>query len=300
MEHELAYQQRFFRYLSDERRYSQHTLKNYKIDIRRFLEYCNQSDIQSWARLSFHHVQSFVMSENRADASSSTINRRLSSVRSFLNFLVREGVLKKNPALGVQTPKIAKRHPSTLDVDQVWDMLSKHVTEAIDVRDLAILELLYSSGVRVAELVGLNRHDIDLDEGLCRVQGKGNKTRMVPIGRYALAAIQRWLPVRDAWMKSPDEQALFLSQRGERISIRNVQARLRAWGLKYGVSGRLHPHRMRHSFASHLLESSGELKAVQELLGHADISTTQVYTHLDFQHLANVYDQAHPRAKRKE
>jgi integrase/recombinase XerC len=191
-----------------------------------------------------------------------------------------------------------RKLPKVLDVDQVQRLLQIDPADVLAVRDVAILELFYSSGLRLAELVGLNSGDVDLADGTVRVTGKGSKARVVPVGRKARSALRQWME-RRVVLVGADERAVFVSKQGERISPRAVEARLRAWGIKQGLSSGLHPHKLRHSFASHLLESSGNLRAVQELLGHADISTTQVYTHLDFQHLAKVYDQAHPRARKK-
>jgi integrase/recombinase XerC len=197
-------------------------------------------------------------------------------------------------------PKAERKLPSPLDVDQVSRLLSdKGVDKPVLIRDLAMMELMYSSGLRLAELISLNIDDVDFQEGTLPVTGKGSKTRVLPVGRYALDSLKRWLSVRDSMCPSPQQRALFVSQRGQRISERNVQERFRQWGIRQAIDSHIHPHRLRHSFASHLLESSGDLRAVQELLGHSDISTTQIYTHLDFQHLAEVYDRAHPRAKKR-
>jgi integrase/recombinase XerC len=226
------------------------------------------------------------------------VQRRLSAVRTFLHFLVREGVLKKNPGVDVRAPKAGKRLPHTLDVDQMGVLLSLKTKQPMDVRDLAIMELLYSSGLRLAELVGLDLGDVHMADRTVRVTGKGNKTRIVPVGRQAIAALKRWLTER-AGLAATGEQALFLNQRGRRLSGRAVQLRVARHARAQGIPTGVHPHLFRHSFATHLLESSRDLRAVQELLGHASIGTTQIYTHLDFQHLARIYESSHPRARRR-
>jgi integrase/recombinase XerC len=219
-------------------------------------------------------------------------------LRTFFGFLMREGVLGANPAVGVQAPKAKKRLPETIDVDQVNRLLSFRTDDELGARDKAIMELFYSSGLRLSELVGLDLTDLDLADRTVRVLGKGRKTRIVPVGRYAVEAITHWLRQRPG-MAGTGERALFVSQRGERLRPRSVQTRIAQWAKRQGLGVHVHPHMFRHSFATHLLESSNDLRGVQELLGHASISTTQVYTHLDFQHLARIYDAAHPRARRK-
>jgi len=227
-----------------------------------------------------------------------SVQRRLSALRTFFSFLVREGLLKHNPAMDVRAPKAGKRLPHTLDVDQMGALLSLKPKGPLGARDLAMMELLYSSGLRLAELVGLNLADLHLADRTVRVTGKGNKTRIMPVGTQALAALKLWLGERGTLAK-PAETALFLNHRGRRLGGRAVQLLVarhaRAQGLPMGV----HPHLFRHSFATHLLESSRDLRAVQELLGHASIGTTQIYTHLDFQHLARIYESSHPRARRR-
>ena len=211
---------------------------------------------------------------------------------------MREGLAQKNPVEGVKSPKVGKKLPNVMDVDQVQGLLNAHTDDITSVRDLAMLELFYACGLRLSELSGLDREDIDFNESMVRVTGKGNKTRLIPLGKHARQAIEQWLKRREE-LVDQDQSALFVSTRGTRLANRSIQARLKYWGEKTGLGSALHPHRLRHSFASHLLESSGDIRAVQELLGHANLSTTQIYTHLDFQHLAQVYDAAHPRAKKK-
>jgi integrase/recombinase XerC len=215
-----------------------------------------------------------------------------------MNYLLREGLIKSNPASGIKTPKAPKRLPNVLDVDQINQLLNIQETNPISLRDKAILELLYSSGLRLTELVNLNPIDLNLKDKSLMVMGKGGKTRMVPIGQKAIEAVNQWLDVRSQLAKT-DEEALFVGSKGVRLGQRAIQARIRHWGKKNGIQQSVYPHLLRHSFATHLLEASGDLRAVQELLGHKDISTTQIYTHLDFQHLAETYDKAHPRSGKK-
>ena len=294
----LAWLPRFLTHLSSERRLSAHTDVNYRRDLELFAQYCTKHGIDDWKRIDSQHVRSFAAGEFRRGQSPRTIQRRLSALRSFFNFLLRESVLKANPASEVQAPKARKRLPETVDADQMARLLTFRTDDELSIRDKAIMELFYSSGLRLSELVGLDLPDIDLRDRTVRVTGKGNKTRVVPVGRHAVAAINAWLGERSA-LATPGESALFVSQRGGRLQQRAIQVRIERWAKRQGLGVHMHPHMFRHSFATHLLESSQDLRAVQELLGHANISTTQVYTHLDFQHLAKIYDQAHPRARRK-
>jgi integrase/recombinase XerC len=291
--------QAFLRHLEHERRLSPHSISNYRRDLQKFRAYCEKHDLMDWSALDAGHVRGFVAQLHHAGLGSRSIQRALSALRSCFNYLAREEHIKGNPARGVSAPRTGRTLPKTLDVDQVSRLLAIDDKDPLALRDLAIMELLYSSGLRLAELTRLDLDDVDLQDAMVRVTGKGNKVRVAPVGRQAVNMLRRWLQQRTA-MTGPQEQALFVSRRGTRLGPRAVQQRLRHWGLQQGLSGRVHPHRLRHSFASHLLESSGDLRAVQELLGHANISTTQVYTHLDYQHLARVYDQAHPRARRRK
>jgi integrase/recombinase XerC len=222
----------------------------------------------------------------------------LSAVRSFLTFLIRERVLSNNCAVDVRAPKSQRRLPVTLDADAMARLLEIPAEDALAIRDRALMELLYSSGLRLAEIVGLQVQDLNVADRTVRVLGKGSKTRVLPVGRKALAALAAWLKIRAERVKA-DNPAVFVGATGRRLGARAIQKRVAYWALRQGLPMHVHPHLFRHSFASHLLESSGELRAVQELLGHADISTTQVYTHLDFQHLARIYDATHPRARKK-
>ncbi|MGH8174850.1 MAG: tyrosine recombinase XerC [Steroidobacter sp.] len=294
----LAWVPRFLTHLSVERRLSAHTNSNYKLDLERFIVWCDHDRIADWRSLDGHHIRSFAAAEFRRGAAPRTISRRLSALRSFFHFLIREGELGANPAIGIQAPKAKKRLPATIDVDQMTRLLSFRTNEQLGLRDKAIMELFYSSGLRLAELVGLDLTDIDLADRTVRVLGKGAKMRVVPVGRHAVDAISRWLKERTT-LAAIGEPALFVGHRGERLSPRTVQLRVADWAKRQGLGLHVHPHMFRHSFASHLLESSQDLRGVQELLGHANIATTQIYTHLDFQHLARIYDAAHPRARRK-
>lgn len=289
----------FLNHLRHERRLSPHTLTNYRRDLQRFISWCQEQAIVEWGAISQHHVRSYVAARHRSGMAGKSLQRELSSLRSLFNYLLRERQVASNPAQGVRAPKVTRKLPDTLDADQVGQLLDQTTDTPLAVRDWAIMELFYSSGLRLAELVALNLGDIDLEDATLEVTGKGAKTRRAPIGRKALEALRAWLNVR-AELATPLEPALFVSQRGGRISARAVQQRIQRKGVEGSGRSDIHPHMLRHSFASHLLESSGDLRAVQELLGHADISTTQIYTHLDFQHLAKVYDEAHPRARRKK
>lgn len=289
---------RFLAHLSTERRLSAHTDAGYAQDLERFAAWCDDAGIAAWRDLDSQHIRAFAAAEFRRGAAPRTISRRLSALRSFFRFLIREGELSANPASEIQAPQARKRLPKAIDVDQMTRLLSFRTDEQLDVRDKAIMELFYSSGLRLAELVGLSLGDLDLADRTVRVHGKGAKTRIVPVGRYAVDAIAAWLKRRAA-LAATDETALFVSRRGARLSARMVQERIARWAKRQNLGVHVHPHMFRHSFATHLLESSQDLRGVQELLGHANIATTQVYTHLDFQHLARIYDAAHPRAKRR-
>ncbi len=290
---------RYLQHLRHERRLSPHTLSNYGRDLERIRDWCGEQEITDWKQLNQHQIRGYMAGRHRQGISGKSLQRELSSLRSLYRYLLREGASACNPAQGIRAPKSGARLPATLDVDQLAKLLNKTTDQPLELRDLAIMELFYSSGLRLAELVSLELTDVDLDDGTLEVTGKGAKTRRVPVGRKARQAISTWLRVRGS-LADTTETALFVSRRGGRIQPRTVQARLKKWALKHGAPRSLHPHLLRHSFASHLLESSADLRAVQELLGHADISTTQIYTHLDFQHLAQVYDDAHPRAKKKK
>lgn len=289
---------RFQTKLRTERRLSPHTLKNYQRDLVHLCRFCEQHAINDWSGINENHIRQYVSQRHRQGLSGKSLQRELSAFRTFFRFLLTEGQVQFNPAAEVQAPKAKRKLPHTLDVDKAKRLVEIKGDETLTVRDRAILELFYSSGLRLSELLNLNLADLDQQEGLVQVTGKGNKTRRIPIGRHALQALAQWLQVRLELVKD-GEVAVFVNQQGRRLAARTVQKRLRDWAIKQGIDVRVYPHLLRHSFASHVLESSQDLRAVQELLGHADISTTQIYTHLDFQHLASVYDKAHPRARKK-
>ncbi len=289
----------FLDHLALERRLSKHTIAAYRRDLQCLVEFCDNSDISDWTKLRNHDLRRFASTSHGRGLSPRSVQRRLSGARSFLNYLLREGALKNNPGNGVSAPRAARKLPDTLDVDQMARLLRITGDEPVTRRDRAMLELLYSSGLRLAELVSLDPEHVNAAEATVRVTGKGNKTRILPVGRHARQALADWLLSRPA-MAASDETALFVGTRGRRISPRVVQQRVKHWAAQAGLPKRVYPHLFRHSFATHLLESSRDLRGVQELLGHADISTTQIYTHLDFQHLAQIYDQAHPRAQRRK
>ncbi len=290
---------RFLKHLAHERRLSEHTVKAYEQDLLAFIRYLAQPTRTSWWQVTPDDIRGFLAAGQRQGLAGKTQQRRLSSLRSLFRYLGREAGSDENPAQLVNAPKAPKRLPKVLDADQMQQLLTVPATTWHEVRDKAMLELFYSSGLRLSELIGANLSSIEWTAGTMTVLGKGSKTRIVPVGRVALDAIRAWCRIREDLpqkQRSADPNALFISERGRRISVASVAARLKHWVKRQGLGHQLHPHLLRHSFASHVLESSGDLRAVQEMLGHADISTTQIYTHLDFQRLAEVYDAAHPRA----
>ncbi len=278
---------------------SGHTRKAYARDLKFFQQYCQAHAVTDWRAVDSHQVRGFITQRHRQGLNGRSLQRHLSALRAFYRYLMARGELTQNPASGVRPPRAEKRLPATLDTEQSGRLMSINDDSLLGCRDRAMLELIYSSGLRVSECVGLNLNSLDHAEMTVTVLGKGSKERKLPVGKKAAQALAAWR-VRRAELAAEDEPALFVSRRGKRISVRTVQVRLREWAVKQGLNTHVHPHMLRHSFATHLLESSGDLRAVQELLGHADISTTQVYTHLDFQHLAKVYDKAHPRAKKTD
>ena len=299
MDRRLSHQvTRFLNYLADQRRLSQHTIIGYRRDLARLCDFCQSRGISHWQRLDPSQVRAFVAVVHRRGAAGRSIQRCLSAARTFYRYLLREGAVTRNPFVGIPAPRAKKTLPKTLTAEQAGHLVAIAGDDALAARDRALLELLYSSGLRVGEVVTLDLVDLDLKAGIVRVNGKGGKTRVLPVGRQAREALSRWLAVRGQLVRR-DEMALFASRGGGRLGARAVQLRVRRWARRQGLGVPVHPHMLRHSFASHLLESSGDLRAVQELLGHADISTTQIYTHLDFQHIARVYDKAHPRARRQ-
>jgi len=298
LESEESWIDRFAGHLHYERRLSPLTCRHYRRDLLALRDYCDAQSVVCWAELDGEHLRAFSAAGFRRGLNPRSLQRRLSAIRTFYRYLRREKHVKRNPAEGLTSPKAAKRLPGNLDADRMARLLDIRGEGPLVARDRAILELLYSSGLRLAELVGLDLASLDLGDGMVRVTGKGSKDRILPVGRYAQEALSTWLPAR-ATLAPPEETALFVSRNGGRLSPRSVQARVDHWARRQGIDTRVHPHLFRHSFASHLLESSHDLRGVQELLGHANISTTQIYTHLDFQHLAQIYDQTHPRARSK-
>jgi len=288
-------------YLATLRAHSPHTLAAYRRDLSKLAAFRARHGIEGWCDVDAQHVRVLIAEEHRAGLSGRSLQRLLSALRAFFRHLVRAGKASHNPAELVRAPKAPRRLPKALDVDQAARLveIADEAGEAgLNARDRAILELMYSCGLRVSELVGLDMRDVDLSEAQVTVMGKGRKQRMVPVGRHAVSALRQWMRVRSCWI-AEETPALFLARGGARLTARAVQQRVRRWAIRQGLDTHVHPHMLRHSFASHVLESCGDLRAVQELLGHADISTTQIYTHLDFQHLARVYDAAHPRAKKR-
>jgi integrase/recombinase XerC len=290
---------RFLSHLAHERRMSGHTITAYRRDLLSLAEFGGRRKLAAWSSFDNSQLRTFAAALHGAGLSPRSIQRHLSAARSFYEFLMREGHCARNPALDVRAPKPKKRLPATLDPDQMGRLLAFRVDDSLSVRDKAIMELFYSSGLRLAELVSLSLTSVDLADRTVRVLGKGSKTRIVPVGRKGVDALRMWLKERAGMVKS-DVDALFVGQSGRPLSARAVQLRVGAWGRRQALGVHVHPHMFRHSFATHLLESSGDLRGVQELLGHANIGTTQIYTHLDFQHLATVYEAAHPRARRRQ
>ncbi len=294
------YLDQFIQMLRSEKYYSPHTCSNYHRDLKQFQNHLKNQGVESWNEVDYADVSGFAAQRHRQGRKSRTIQRGLSSIRSFYQFLIHNAVVAKNPALEVSAPKSDKLLPKTCDAETIDRLLSvKDDSDGLQIRDVAIFELIYSSGLRLAELVNIDLDDIDLAQQQLVVTGKGNKTRYLPIGSKAVSAVKRWLKLRRDYTDDDEQSALFLSKQGKRISPRSVQSRLNLLIQRQALDQHLSPHTLRHSFATHMLESSSDLRAVQELLGHVNIATTQVYTHLDFQHLAKVYDAAHPRARRK-
>jgi len=286
--------ERYRHYIAKVRGFSPHTIAAYLRDLARWQQFCTTRGLEDARQIGPAEVRGFIAWERQRGLGARSLGRRLAAVRSLFAFLVDRRQLPVNPALGLRAPRAERSLPGALDTDQAQRLLERDTDGWLEVRDQAMFELLYSSGLRLAELVRLDRGDLDLAEGLVRVQGKGGKERVVPVGHQARTALRKWLTQR-----GDDGEALFLSRHQRRISPRSVQLRLRRRAALQQLPRHVHPHMLRHSFASHLLESSGDLRAVQELLGHANLGTTQIYTHLDFQHLAQVYDRSHPRARRK-
>jgi integrase/recombinase XerC len=285
----------YLAWLSNEKQYSDLTAENYARDLKHLFELAAETPLKN---LKIHHIRRYISQLHSKGLGGRSLARMLSAWRGFYNYLMRDHGLTDNPCAGLRAPKSPKTLPQALSPDEATRMVDLPTDTPEAIRDKAIFELFYSSGLRLAELVNLDPVQLDLSAGEVRVTGKGSKTRIVPLGQFAITALQAWLAIRDAIAKE-NETALFVGPRGLRISPRVVQLRMKQWGITQGITSNVHPHLLRHSFATHVLQSSGDLRAVQEMLGHASISTTQVYTHLDFQYLSKIYDAAHPRAKRK-
>ena len=286
----------YLAYLANERQYSPLTSENYARDIRQLFKAAGDLSL---LELHSHQIRRFVAQLHGSGLGGKSLARMLSAWRGFYVYLMREKICANNPCVGLRAPKSARNLPHTLSPDEAVRMVAlPDDDDILTIRDKAMFELLYSSGLRLAELVSLDPQALDFADASVRVTGKGNKTRIVPIGSHAIAALQQWLLARTG-LVNPIESALFVSRNGTRLGARSVQLRMKEWGIKQGISSNVHPHVLRHSFASHVLQSSGDLRAVQEMLGHASISSTQIYTHLDFQYLSKIYDSAHPRAKKK-
>lgn len=293
----MDYLKPYLDFLNFERGLSPLTQENYARDIKQLIALGDETTLNN---LQNTHIRRFIAALHSKGLGGKSIARMLSSWRGFFDYLVQRHGFTNNPVIGLRAPKSAKTLPQALSIEQAVKLVDIDDDGVLSVRDHAILELFYSSGLRLSELVNLNIDQLDFGEGTITVTGKGNKTRIVPLGSHAIEAIQKWLKNRtDLLIKNPAEKAVFIGLQGRRISARNIQYRLKEWSIKQGINSSVHPHMLRHSFASHVLQSSGDLRAVQEMLGHANISTTQVYTHLDYQHLTKVYDAAHPRAKKK-
>lgn len=307
MPHLHAQVRQFLNVLERERRLSASTIHAYQCDLRQLIEFANQKGITDWSSLSIQQARFFPAKLHQQGLSGRSIQRMLSACRAFYRFLLKQGSVAVNPFAGIAAPKYPKKLPQTLSVDDLSGLLEQHNNSErsiLPLRDHAMLELFYSSGLRLSELASLNNTSIDFQQNQIIVTGKGNKQRIVLVGRKAVAALTAWLARRNELVKPQNnaqpENALFINKNGTRLSMRGIQYRLNQWAKAKGLGRRLHPHMLRHSFASHILESSGDLRAVQEMLGHSDIGTTQIYTHLDFQHLAKVYDKAHPRARKSK
>lgn len=285
----------FLARLAIEQRYSPNTTSAYRRDLSALIAYCTQRGVTDWPQLHGEALRGFIADKHRAGLSAASLHRVLSSCRSFFRHLLREDRIKLDPSSGLRAPKVPRKLPQILDPDEMTQLVQIEGDAPDDLRDRAMLELFYSSGLRLSELCNLRWDDLDLDQGEARVRGKGNKQRVVPVGSHARNALRRW---RDA-LKPAREAPVFPGRHGEPVSRGTVGARVKRLAQRQGIWKRVHPHLLRHSCASHVLESSGDLRGVQELLGHADIATTQIYTHLDFGHLAKVYDATHPRAKRR-
>jgi len=288
--------QGYIDHLAHERRLAAHTTKNYRRDIEALLEFAGEKSADG---LTAHDIRRCIAQLHGQGLDGRSLARMLSAWRGFYHYLARDHGCKQNPCLGIRAPKSAKRLPNALSPDEARQLVEIDATDALAVRDRAMLELFYSSGLRLSELTGLAPGDVNFSDATVRVTGKGSKTRIVPVGSHAVKALRKWLAQRAA-IAGLDAEALFVNPKGRRLGPRTVQLCVQRRAQQQGIASRVHPHMLRHSFASHVLQSSSDLRAVQEMLGHASISTTQVYTQLDFQHLAKIYDNAHPRARKRD
>jgi integrase/recombinase XerC len=288
----------FLQYLQHEKQFSKHTVTGYKTDLLDAVAFFNTQHANHWQTIQESTIRALLVSRKSKKKSARTLNRQLSTLRSFYRYLILKGVVQDNKALKVSTLKSSRLLPKAIDVDQMSKLLEYPASNTLAIRDIALIELLYSTGFRISELVSLNVTDLDFEQQQIFVMGKGKKSRIALIGQYADKALKAWLKIRATFVKS-EEPALFISKHGKRLTTRAIQYRLYKIGIQQGLSSRIHPHRLRHSFASHLLESSHDLRGVQELLGHTNLSSTQIYTKINFQHLAKIYDQCHPRASKQ-
>ena len=288
----------FMEYLRSERQLSSHTCQAYQRDLRSFQVFSNHSGLTQLHQFQDVHIRHYLAQQRQRQLSNKSLQRWLSSVRSFFRYAFKQKWVDSNPCDAIQAPKAEKRLPKLLDIDEIQQLMQPEQTADILIRDKAMIELIYSCGLRLSELHQLTLSDIAFKQAQVRVLGKGNKERDLPIGRCALQALEKWLNVRSVWVTCDTITALFITQKGKALSHRSIQSRLSQFAKQASLPKHLHPHMLRHSFASHMLESSQDLRAIQELLGHADISSTQIYTHVDFQQLSRVYDDAHPRAQR--
>lgn len=290
--------QPYWDFLRIEKQVSPHTLQNYQRQLVAASDLLLEMGIDAWEDVDSSSIRLLLTQSHKKGLSAKSIGLRLVALRQWFVYLIKIGKITSNPTLGIKSPKVGKHLPKNIDAEQMIQLLDVQSDMPSDIRDIAIMELMYSSGLRLSELQGLNLEEMDLKAREVKVNGKGSKERIVPIGSKALNAMNLWLNVRSQF--KPKDTAVFINQRGTRLSHRSIQLILKKWGEKQGLESHLHPHKLRHSFATHMLEASGDLRAVQELLGHSSLSTTQVYTHLNFQHLAKIYDSAHPRAKRQK
>jgi len=283
----------FLNYLKNEKLYTQDTIKNYNLDLKQFTEYIFDinRDVNNIEKKS---IEEFFMNLNSLGLCPSSLARKASTLRSYFMFLLKTSIISSNPMLGIKTPKLSKKLPNVLSVRDIDTLCDIKVDSVVAKRDKAIIEVMYSSALRLSELSGLNLDSVDTSSKYVKVLGKGSKERILPLGAKATDALCEWVSARAVY--NPSNNALFINKYGGRLSNRSIQTRINFWVKKQGLNCKISPHTLRHSCATHLLEASGDLRAVQEFLGHEDISTTQIYTNMDFEHLNRVYKHSHPRA----